>query len=43
LLHFERKGWVLTPGLLQQQQLQQVKDCIQQVMPQRKLEALKHR
>jgi hypothetical protein len=42
LLQFERKGWVLTPGLLQQQ-LQQVKGCVEQVVQQRKLEALRHR
>jgi hypothetical protein len=43
LLQFERKGWVLTQGLLPQQQLQQVKSCVEQVVQQRRLEALRHR
>eukprot|EP00882_Tetradesmus_deserticola_P014487 GHRQ01015407.1.p1 GENE.GHRQ01015407.1~~GHRQ01015407.1.p1 ORF type:complete len:214 (+),score=40.74 GHRQ01015407.1:192-833(+) len=43
LLNFDRKGWVLTTGLLQQQQLQRVQACVEQVVQQRKLDSLRHR
>eukprot|EP00882_Tetradesmus_deserticola_P018069 GHRQ01019392.1.p1 GENE.GHRQ01019392.1~~GHRQ01019392.1.p1 ORF type:complete len:130 (+),score=20.04 GHRQ01019392.1:189-578(+) len=43
LLNFDRKGWVLTTGLLQQQQLQRVQACVEQVVQERKLDSLRHR
>eukprot|EP00775_Hariotina_reticulata_P001462 gene1462-1804_t len=43
LLGFERRGFLVTKQLLQQQQVQAVKDCVQQVIAQDTLIALKHR
>jgi hypothetical protein len=43
LLWFERRGFLVTQQLLQQQQLQAVKQCVQQVIAQDMLAALRHR
>jgi hypothetical protein len=43
LLDYERKGFCITKGLLQPQQLQPVKECVQGTIQQQRLQALKHR
>lgn len=43
LLDYERKGFCLTKSLLQPQQLRPVKECVQAVIEQQRLDALKHR
>lgn len=43
LLQFERQGFLVTKQLLQAEHVQQVRECVQQVTQERRLEALKHR
>lgn len=43
LLQYERQGFLVTKQLLPVQQVQQVRECVQQVVQERRLEALKHR
>lgn len=43
LLDYERKGFCVTKRLLQPQQLRPVKECVQAVIEQQRLDALKHR
>jgi hypothetical protein len=43
LLNYERRGFCVTKGLLQPDQLQPVKQCVQANIQQQRLQALKHR
>jgi hypothetical protein len=43
LLDYERKGFCVTRGLLQPEQLVPVKECVKATIQQQRLQALKHR